>query len=673
MLVSLLSIGVEFSVGRCMPINFDMRLGGLVGTLMFVLSPMAVNASGVSPYLPLDLSPTMERQIERALILAGTPVMRRPIPAAIVLEALPRICAQDPSLCEQLREYLKPYMRDAAVTQATVELSSESGDSVHSIPNAHGELASDHWRLAGGGYYQPTDYVLLNVGGVAYSGNTTLTGTTLSVGSDWAQVDVGYQDHWLSPSADGGFLIGTQAPTLPSISVSNYRPLTSLGLGYQMFLAQMPKSDDIAYPGGTTSGHPNLLGLQAEMAPVPGYALAINRLLQYGGGAREQAGLAGLKNALFHNSSAQTPDSATTANEFGNQVASITGSYIHPGPVPFEFRFEYAGEDNLYSAGYRLGKIVLALGFDFPQLGDHYDASYDVSERQDTWYVNHLYGDGLTNDGHVIGHWFGDDRLFGDSPGGYTQSLKVGRRADDGSYWQWWYRNESNWRFSAFSYHPLHEFGLAYTNGFWGRTGSTNISVGQDVFGKHFVRVAASVDLARPYQKALPSGAASAWDSDTGMFVDVGLQKSKVHKIYWDGLPDVTTERRWGEHFGLGVRRSVTDHGDVGVRLEFDRIDAHDLLSIRIVDYRYRMGSHIGIGAFFGAARYRIDLPAWGYYWGAGLQYRDVLPKWDAGIDVRHHEKISRNNLLPTDRGVSVSTVSFRDVNGLAFYASRRF
>ena len=53
---------------------------------------VATNAAarGVSPYLPLYQSPEIERAIERLLILADVPVLKRPIAAATVSDALER-------------------------------------------------------------------------------------------------------------------------------------------------------------------------------------------------------------------------------------------------------------------------------------------------------------------------------------------------------------------------------------------------------------------------------------------------------------------------------------------------------------------------------------------------------------------------------------------------------
>ncbi len=56
----------------------------LPGAVWLLLSQTAL-ARGVTPYLPLNLDPEVERQVERVLILADKPVMTRPIPAATVI------------------------------------------------------------------------------------------------------------------------------------------------------------------------------------------------------------------------------------------------------------------------------------------------------------------------------------------------------------------------------------------------------------------------------------------------------------------------------------------------------------------------------------------------------------------------------------------------------------
>jgi hypothetical protein len=126
-------------------------------------------------------------------------------------------------------------------------------------------------------------------------------------------------------------------------------------------------------------------------------------------------------------------------------------------------------------------------------------------------------------------------------------------------------------------------------------------------------------------------------------------------------------------HVGVGARRKVSDRSDFGVRLEADRVDGYNLLSVRALDYRFRWTRKFALNGFFGVGRYDFGLPAYGYYFGAGLQYRDVLPKWDVSLDLRRHDKLGRDKTLPNDPPASPDrTRLFFDVDGIAFYVSRR-
>src|SRR5262249_30080515 len=131
-----------------------------------LLSEGSLYARGVTPYLPLNLDPELEREVERVLILGDRPGLTRPIPAALVLDALPKACAVDPVLCARVRRGLKRYMHDSALEFASVEGAYTNGAKVV-MPNQHGETTQSQYQLAFAGYVQPSDYVLLNLGGVA--------------------------------------------------------------------------------------------------------------------------------------------------------------------------------------------------------------------------------------------------------------------------------------------------------------------------------------------------------------------------------------------------------------------------------------------------------------------------------------------------------------------------
>ena len=144
-----------------------MNRAGLVAAAGMLLAFDAGAATrGVSPYLPLNLEPEIEAQIERVLILADKPVLRRPIAAATVLDALPKACAVDRGLCERVSRYLARYMHTTALTHASVEVAATHGAN-DVLPDRYGLPTRSAWDASLAGYVQPSDYLLVNVGGVA--------------------------------------------------------------------------------------------------------------------------------------------------------------------------------------------------------------------------------------------------------------------------------------------------------------------------------------------------------------------------------------------------------------------------------------------------------------------------------------------------------------------------
>ncbi len=642
-----------------------------------LIAPLA-HARGPSPYLPLDISPSIERQIERVLILAGKPVMRRPIAAAVVLDALPRACERDVALCENVRRYLQRYMGKYAVTHARAEGAIASGDSNATLPNQHGESVDSRWRLAASGYFQPNDHVIVNAGGIAYDGDFTATGSFLSMGFDFAQLDIGFRDHWLGPMGDSSMLVSTQAPTMPSVTLSNYAPISPLGLSYEVFAAEMSWQTDIAFEGTTTAGRPRLAGLQLVMEPVTGYAVALNRITQYGGGARGGSGFSDFFDALFTSSNEQ--DASGQGSSDVNRIASLSSSILFPGPVPFGVRVEYAGEDNTYEGKYRLGQTDLSFGIDFPMLWRDFDASYEISEFQNGWYVHHIYPDGPRNEGAVLGHWFGDNRLPRDAIGGRSHQLRVGWQLPRGDYAQASYRNldlDPRWDFSngGQPYRTMHVLGINYATHWNGHAIDAQLEIGEDVFGESFARLGAAFDFA---PSDAPSSRVQSEDSaysGTDLFIDAGLQYSRASEILW--LPSNkrdTTAYEANYHFGVGARRAVSERNDLGVRLELDQIADRSLISVRALDYRFRLNRKLAVGAFLGVGRYDLTLDGHGYYFGAGLQYRDVLPGWDVGLDYRRYDKLNRDRGLASDPESNPGLPRrYVDVDGLSLYMSKRW
>src|SRR6516225_3532040 len=400
--------------------NTRLRLS-VIG-LACLLAAGRLHARGVSPYLPLNLDPELEREVERVLILGDRPVMTRPIPAAAVIDALPKACAIDAALCRRVRRALKPYMQDSALQFGSIEGSAVNGDSKLVIPNQRGQTEQSQWQISGAGALQPSDYFLVSLGGVAYDGRQKPTGSFVSTGWDWAQLDVGFRDHWWSPMTDSSMLISTEAPTMPSITLSNYTPLTRLGWQYEVFVGRMSHTDKIVLTNGElTAGNPKFSGGHLGIAPAnSGWSFAAQRVMIFGGGAAGGQTIGELLKAFFNPLQAQTTPSSKPV--LGKQEASVTSRFIYPGRVPFSLYFEYAGNDSAGGNHLNFTKTNLSVGLQFPRLGP-FDLTYEFSEWQPTWYVHpatasqYGYLDGITNYLLSLGHWFGDQRRFGEAVG----------------------------------------------------------------------------------------------------------------------------------------------------------------------------------------------------------------------------------------------------------------
>lgn len=644
--------------------------------VLLLLSVMA-HARGVSPYLPLDLEPQIERQIERVLILAGKPVLSRPIPAAVVLAALPKACAVDAVLCGQVGRYLQRYMHQAGVTYANVEGATASGSGNKSVdPNRYGMREDSGYQVAAQVYVQPSDYVLLDAGAVVYEGHTDWTGTMASLGWEYAQLDVGFRPHWLSPLTGSSMLMSTEAPTMPSWTISNYEPLTSLGITYQLFEARMSHSDKIVWQNGFTSGNPLLGGIQIAFEPASGWSFGLNRLVQFGGGARGNGNLQSLFRAIFNPARySNTNQDLTVDQKATNQEASFTSSLIFPGKVPFEVYAEYAGEDTSRGRSYLLGNSALSWGIHFPRLWNRFDLTLEATEWQNAWYVHSVWLDGMTNYGIVVSNWFGDQRVFGDGVGGRSAMAQLW--FDD-----WWggqvelrYRALQNQQYGVVPYQRYHDVTIGYSHPWDGVVLGAEFDTGQDVFGGSFTRLAGFVrfgDGDGSHEAGASSEETSPPDAGNQLLVEAGINELRVDTDLTPDTPHTVSSFMTGVHLAVGARRAVSDHSDLGTHVEYDELQGLGLLGVRLIDYRYRFSNPLALTAFFGAARYNLPTPAYGYYYGIGLQWRDILPHLDLTTDLRYYDAIARDHLLPSDPQ-STRPDSFYDIWGAVLALTYHF
>jgi hypothetical protein len=656
------------------------------------LAAMAANsalADGVTAYLPLNLEPEIEQQIEKLLILADEPILKRPFAVALVELALPKACERDKALCTRVKRYLERYGRDYAVTHASL-----TGALTHAardprgadevVPNQHGLPVDADWEVSAQGFVQPNDYLLAAAGVIAYPGRTSPSGSMLSMGFNWAQIDLGYRDHWFSPATDGSMLISTEAPTMPSVTLSNYEPLTRFGFQYELFSAVTSRTDHILYQGREGSGRPRLFGAQFSIEPFSGWSLGANRLLEYGGGNGLPDGLRFLLRDFFKPSGL----SQTQAN----QQASYVSRFIFPGKTPFALYFQYAGEDNSNGGSYLLGSAAFTAGISIPRLWRHFDFTYEIAEWQNIWYVHNIFLDGMSNDGLVLGNWGADQRNFGDGVGARTQMLRVGWEPPFGGYLEERIRTVANQSYYGgdsrsysptnipFPYHHYYDLTVRYSRPWKDLTVGAEALAGRDIYGKPFSRLSGFVRYGGDGQSRDAGSADDSDDSDVDdsgdagaeRFVDVGMNVNRVRTDAQQGIPIVSSKVGFDPHLGLGARRAVSAKNDWGVRIELDQVDGHSLLGVRAIDYRHRFSENFAFGLFAGVARYNVATPAYSVYYGLGALRRNILPKWDLGIDLRHAQNVARDHVLAADPQGPRPDTFYKIDTGL-MYLSRRF
>ncbi len=652
---------------------------------LLVLLATGRAAAGVSPYLPLDLAPVLESRVERLLVLAGVPVMTRPLRVATVLEALPAACAYDRVLCRQVRRGLAPYLAAAAVTGAHAEIAATGRNSLPQ-PDRHGAPMDTAWEADASGLARFGEHALLSVGGVAYAGRFTPTGTMVSLGGDRAQLDLGYRDHWWSPLRLGAMLISTEAPTMPSATLSNVQPLTRANLHYELFLARMSYSSRIAYQKAYTAGYPELFGFHLDIEPAPGWSLGASRLMQFGGGARPHS-WRGLWRAFSNTTRYEnTTTQLNTDQEFGNQQFAVSSSLALPLRMPMSLYIEYSAEDTFHAENTRFGSSAIAAGFYLPQIRPNLQLRYEFSEWQSNWYVHHIYRDGMANFGTVLGNWGAAFRRQGDGVGAQSHAFELVWDRRGGQQLDLQYRTVLNAPYSGVHYQRGHELTLTLSRPWHSWQVGTRLDGGRDEYGERFGRLAAYADYTGR-SAAAPSGRAGEDESaeqqagDPVMraaarrkvegFVDVGMFSSHLDFEQDAGKVPAVKTPQGSVHLGLGVRRAFDRHNDLGTRIEFDNVRGRLFAALRALDYRHRFGPNLAASLFMGVGRYDGPTPAYGWYGGAGIQWREICKGWDLGLDARIGDHMVRNKIA--GEAVILWPNAFYSITGESVYLSHRF
>ena len=473
--------------------------------IALALSTNALAKGGVSPYLPLNQAPELEHNVERLLAVSkNTHIMSKPYKAHDIYNALQTIRHSYPELYQTLSYQISPYIQSDAGTFAKATLA--AGTKNKTLPNQRGQTTKTNLIVEGGAYANFGRYFGVSVAGIANEDEILPTQSFIYLGYKYAQLDIGYREHWYSPFNDSAMLLSTHAKTTPSITISNVEPITSFNIRYDMFISKMTEQKGIRkgnydpINGNTfSSGKPYLFGLHTSFAATDNLTIGLSRLMQFGGGPRSVT-LKDFAEGFFDPGG---KDNLTTSEaeefdadfELGDQLGSITFEYNNSlFDLPYELYGEVALEDTL-GGGSR--NNAYSFGLYLPFIANNHSLRFEHSNLQKSWYANSIYQDGNRNSGNVIGHWAGDEHDYTDYTPAKSMSVNW--------HWQLSAKESLNTTLRGLTnkrdgYETSYELQTAYTRKLnkpvWGaKSLGAELYLGKDVYGEAFSRIALSANF----------------------------------------------------------------------------------------------------------------------------------------------------------------------------------
>ncbi|WP_162558427.1 capsule assembly Wzi family protein [Saliniradius amylolyticus] len=395
---------------------------------LLVIFSCSTLAKGLSPYLPLNTAYEAEALIDQLLAITPGAPLTKPYKAVEVYRRLEQIETSHPSLYGQLSRYMSRYTRTYGRTHIDLELAL-SDDGEQPLANNRGAMISDSYALSSGAFYQPSPYFLASAG-INYSEAAGFrhTNSYLGFGYEYAQFEFGYREHWFSPFKYSSMLVSTHAEPSPSITVSNATPITDWNIRYELFYSKLESVEGIRLGDKLFPGSPRHGGLHLSFTPFEFWTLGLNRTLQFGGGERD-VDLGDVFEALFNPAGKDNLGRDEKENdpnyEFGNQQASITTQLNLNWGMPFQVYGEFGGEDTLDESNYKLGNQTFSVGLYLPMVAENLSLRYEHNHWSTAWYVHHLYPDGYTNAGRLMGHWGAEQKVENTAPPASVDTLGI--------------------------------------------------------------------------------------------------------------------------------------------------------------------------------------------------------------------------------------------------------
>jgi len=382
----------------------------------FLLLLSVVTFASPTTYLPIGSDSHLELQIDRLFVLTrGTPI-RKPYAIKEIELALDKIKQARPELYQSISQQLGRYHGKSKISRLGLTARHSSGTDAP-LANQRGLISDEYAQGLVEAVWRPSDNALVQVG-LDYrvnAGDLMPYNTFVAFSAGNLQLDLGYREHWYSPFKHSSQLISTNAQMGPSVTLSTVMPIESWwNISFDLFYTRLNKVEKgINYQGVWHDGRPHLLGTHLSIEPLDGWKLGFNRIMQFGGGPRKVS-VGDILKGFFDpagNDNAYSQDETDT--ELGDQLASLTTGYSFNTELPIEVYAELAGEDTEGGSNLSLGNQATNFGIFLPQLYNNFALRYEYNRWKTAWYINHNYAYGNTNDGHVLGHYAGDQRTFG--------------------------------------------------------------------------------------------------------------------------------------------------------------------------------------------------------------------------------------------------------------------
>lgn len=269
------------------------------------------------------------------------------------------------------------------------------------------------------------DGAVLRLGVLGSSGarrQWTLEGTEAALPLGPGQLYASVQRRHWGPAWSGSLILDAAAPAVPALG---WRKTSNTPFESRWLSWLGPWNADVFFgglQGHTQPAHPYLVGMRLQVQPLPSLQIGASRTMQWGGRGRDQS-FKSMVNGLLGRDNQDASD-----QQPGNQLAAIDARWRHALGNGHQMALyaQITGEDE---AGYRPAKNMKLAGAEWALQRDGHSMRLFV-ERADTVagvlgvaYRHHIYLQGYTQDGVVLGY----------PSGGDTKVTTVGALLDAGS------------------------------------------------------------------------------------------------------------------------------------------------------------------------------------------------------------------------------------------------